>query len=147
MTKFYITGTRRGLGFELEKILPTVKSLEECDVFINNKHDGFSQVDLLYKAAKLKKKIINIGSAASDWTKGYKESFRYGIEKKTLREVNDQLFWEGIDTCILNLGYFDTERVAHIEAVKMELDYVVELVMWVLDQPHRVKELTVVPRG
>ena len=95
--KFYITGTRRGLGKALSEKYNIVDNLNEADVFINCKHDGFSQVDLLYKAAELNKKIINIGSAASDWTKGYKDNFKYGIEKKTLREVNDQLFWEGID--------------------------------------------------
>ena len=92
--KFYITGTRRGLGKALSEKYNIVDNLNEADVFINCKHDGFSQVDLLYKAAELNKKIINIGSAASDWTKGYKDNFKYGIEKKTLREVNDQLFWQ-----------------------------------------------------
>ena len=117
--KFYITGTRRGLGKALSEKYNIVDNLNEADVFINCKHDGFSQVDLLYKAAELNKKIINIGSAASDWTKGYKDNFKYGIEKKTLREVNDQLFWQGIDTCIINYGLFDTPRVEHIDKKKM----------------------------
>ena len=80
--KFYITGTRRGLGKALSEKYNIVDNLNEADVFINCKHDGFSQVDLLYKAAELNKKIINIGSAASDWTKGYKDNFKYCIEKK-----------------------------------------------------------------
>ena len=143
--KFYITGTRRGLGFELAKILPTVDSLENCDVFINNKHDGFSQVELLYKAAELNKKIINIGSNSPDQNK--KKPHQYQVEKAALDVANDQLFYQGVDTTILRFGYFDTERVAHIDAIKMELDYVIEIVLWALDQPHRIKELTVVPRG
>ena len=57
MSKFYITGTRRGLGEALEKKHGNVGSLEECDIFINCKHDGFQQVDLLYQAADLNKKI------------------------------------------------------------------------------------------
>ena len=57
--KFSINGTRRGLGQALEKKYGNV-DLEDCDVFINCKHDGFSQVDLLYKAAELNKRIINI---------------------------------------------------------------------------------------
>ena len=143
--KFYITGTRRGLGKILSEKYDTVDSLQDCDVFINCKHDGFQQVELLYKAAELNKKIINIGSAASDWTKGYKENFRYGIEKKTLREVNDQLFWEGKDTCIINFGYFDSPRVAHIDKKKMSIEYCVSIIEWILDQPHRIKEITVCP--
>ena len=42
--KFYITGTRRGLGEALKNKLNCVDTLEECDVFINCKHDGFKQV-------------------------------------------------------------------------------------------------------
>ena len=48
--KFYITGIRRGLGKYLHDRLNVVETLEECDVFINCKHDGFTQVDNLYKA-------------------------------------------------------------------------------------------------
>ena len=143
--KFYITGTRRGLGKALSEKYNIVDNLNEADVFINCKHDGFSQVDLLYKAAELNKKIINIGSAASDWTKGYKDNFKYGIEKKTLREVNDQLFWQGIDTCIINYGLFDTPRVEHIDKKKMSIDYCVSIIDWVLQQKHRVKEITICP--
>jgi|SRR5210317_1295600 hypothetical protein len=145
MYKFYITGTRRGLGKILSEKYDTVDSLQDCDVFINCKHDGFQQVELLYKAAELNKKIINIGSAASDWTKGYKENFRYGIEKKTLREVNDQLFWEGKDTCIINFGYFDSPRSKDFDVKKMSIEYCVSIIEWILDQPHRVKEITVCP--
>ena len=143
--KYYITGTRRGLGEALKQKYLTVESLEECDVFVNCKHDGFTQVDLLYKAAELNKKIINIGSAASDWTKGYKDIFKYGIEKKTLREVNDQLFWQGVDTCIINYGFFDTPRSDHVDTEKMSVEYCVSIIEWILQQPHRVKEITVCP--
>ena len=48
--KHYITGTRRGLGQALTDYLECVDNLEECDIFINCKHDGFSQVELLYEA-------------------------------------------------------------------------------------------------
>ena len=60
--KFFITGTRRGLGAALLDYYGNCNSLEECEVFINCKHDGFKQVELLYKAAELGKRIINIGS-------------------------------------------------------------------------------------
>jgi len=129
----------------LSETYPTVSSLKESDMFINCKHDGFEQVELLYKAAKLNKRIINIGSAASDWTKGYKDNFRYGIEKHTLRKVNDQLFWQGVNTTILNFGYIDTERSAHVDRPKLPLTYVAEVIDWVIYQPYRVKELTICP--
>lgn len=145
--KFFITGTRRGLGKYLLQSYHCVNTLEESDLFINCKHNGFEQVELLYKAAELKKRIINIGSVASDWTKGKKSKFRYAIEKKTLRDVNDQLFFEGVETTILNLGYIDTESVSHIVQNKMSLEYIKELIDWVLAQEHRIKEITVIPKG
>ena len=58
--KFYITGTRRGLGKALAEKYGNCENLEDCDVFVNCKHDCFSQVELLYDAAALGKKIINI---------------------------------------------------------------------------------------
>ena len=54
--RYYITGTRRGLGAFITNLpeLNTganriVDNLDDCDIFINCKHDGFSQVDLLYE--------------------------------------------------------------------------------------------------
>ena len=51
--KFYITGTRRGLGKALKDIYGCTDTLDQCDVFINCKHNGFEQVNLLYQAAEL----------------------------------------------------------------------------------------------
>ena len=137
--KFYITGTRRGLGEALKQKYDTVSTLEECDIFINCKHDGFEQVDMLYKAAALNKRIINIGSHASDFTYLHK----YAVEKRALREANNQLFIAGKKTTCLNFGYFDTERSAHKDVEKMHLDYVIDVIEWVLIQEYNVKELTV----
>jgi|TARA_B110000858_G_C17428609_1_gene304426 hypothetical protein len=144
--KFYITGTRRGLGQALSQIYNSTETLEECDVFINCKHEGFGQVDMLYKACDLGKKVINIGSYASDWIyHPDKEKFIYAIEKKALRDANSQLFDNGYDTCCLNLGYFDSPRVSHIDTKKMSINYCIDIIEWVLEQEYRVKELTVCP--
>jgi len=142
MTKFHITGTRRGLGKALLDKYGNC-SFEECDVFINCKHDKYSQVDLLYKAAEMDKRIINIGSNSPDETKNTARP--YQIEKFALDKANEQLFYQGVDTTILRLGYFDTPRVEHINAKKMSIEYVVGIIEWVLQQPHRVKEITVCP--
>lgn len=141
--RFYITGTRRGLGQALADQYGCVDTLEECDVFINCKHDGFSQVEQLFRAAELGKRIINIGSNSADENK-YTPS-RYQIEKAALDKANDQLFYQGVNTTIVRFGYFDSPRVASIEADKMSIDYCVEVIDWILFQPHRVKEITVCP--
>lgn len=147
MSKFFITGTRRGLGKALEEKYGNCKSIEECDIFINCKHDKFSQIDLLYKAAKLNKIVLNIGSYASDWIyHPSKEEYRYGVEKRALRDANSQLFDNGYKVTCVNLGYFDTERSKDIDAgKKMTLNYVIETLEWILSQPYRVKEITVTP--
>jgi len=141
--KFYITGIRRGLGKALKDKLGCVDSLEECDVFINCKHDGFKQVELLYDAAALDLKIINIGSNSPDQNKS--KPHVYQIEKGALDKANDQLFYQGIDTTIIRFGYFDSPRVEHIKDKKMSIEYCVSIIEWILKQEHRVKELTVCP--
>jgi len=141
--KFYITGTRRGLGEKLKEKYNTVNTLEECDIFINCKHDGFTQVELLYKAANLGKKIINIGSNSPDQDKS--KPHIYQIEKSALDKANEQLFYQNVNTSIIRFGYFDSPRVAKVDSKKMSLEYCVSIVNWVLEQPHRIKEITVCP--
>lgn len=141
--KFYITGTRRGLGQVLSILYNTVDTLEECDVFINCKHDGFEQVELLYKAAELNKRIINIGSNSPDQTKH--RPHIYAIEKSALDKANEQLFYQGVNTTIIRFGYFDSPRVEHIDKPKMSIEYCISIIDWILEQPHQVKEITVCP--
>lgn len=144
--KFYITGTRRGLGKYLADNLVCVDSLEQCDVFINCKHDQFTQVDMLYQAVRLGKRVINIGSAASDWTYGTEwKAMAYAIEKKALREANKQLYWEGANTTCINFGFFDSERSLEFDLPKMTIEYCADVIQWILAQPYRVQEITVTP--
>jgi NADP-dependent 3-hydroxy acid dehydrogenase YdfG len=141
--KFYITGTRRGLGKALEKKYGNCEHLEECDIFINCKHDGFNQIRLLYKAAKLNKKIINISSNAGDGNKTYQHM--YAIEKSALDKANEQLFYQNVYTTSVRFGWFDSPRVEEYNGKKMSIEYCVEVIDWVLNQPHRVKEITIIP--
>lgn len=143
MKKIYITGTRRGLGQALMDYYGNCNSLEECDIFINCKHEGFQQVDLLYKAAYLNKRIINIGSNSPDENK--KKPHAYQIEKFALDKANEQLFYQGVNTTIIRFGYFDSPRVEQIDAKKMSIDYCCSIIHWILQQPHRVKDITVCP--
>ena len=140
---YYITGIRRGLGQRLWEEYGSVDKLEDCDVFINCKHDGFDQVKLLYRAAELNKRIINIGSNSPDESK--KRPHIYQIEKFALDKGNEQLFYQGVNTTLIRFGWFDSPRVAHIAVRKMPISYCVSIIKWVLDQPHRVKEITVSP--
>jgi len=140
LNKIHITGARRGLGLALAEEYNNVPMCD-CEVFINCKHDN--QVDLLYEAAEKGKRIINIGSNSPDEQK--KVPHKYAIEKGALDKANDQLFYQGVDTTIVRFGYFDSPRVSHIVANKLDIDYCVYIIDWILDQPHRIKDITVVP--
>ena len=143
MTKFYITGTRRGLGKALEEKYGNVGNLEDCDIFINCKHDGFDQVRLLYKAASQGKRIINIGSNSSD---GFKtRPHIYAVEKAALDKANEQLYYSGVNTTNIKFGWFDSPRVEQYNGYKMSIDYCVSVIDWIVNQPHKVKEITITP--
>ena len=145
--KFYITGNRRGLGKYLSDRLNVVKTLEECDVFINCKHED--QVDKLYEVYELNKeegydiRVINISSNSGDGIKRFPH--KYAVEKMALDAANEQLFYLGMNTTCLRFGWLDTERVSEVEAHKMSLKSALDTLEFVLLHPHRVKELTVVP--
>ena len=144
--KHYITGTRRGLGKMLTNEyydLNCVSTLEECDIFINCKHDGFSQVNLLYEAAEMSKRILNIGSNSPDGNKNFPHI--YAVQKSALDKANEQLFYQGVNTTIVRFGYLDTPRVEHIDKKKIYVSYACEVIFWILNQPHRVKDITICP--
>lgn len=140
---YYITGTRRGLGKALADLYGNCGSLQDCDIFINCKHDGFQQVTLLYHAAELNKRIINIGSNSPDQTKYTVHP--YQVEKAALDKANEQLFYQGVATTIVRFGYFDSPRVELVKDKKMSIEYCCEVIDWILKQPHRVKDITVCP--
>ena len=141
--KYYITGTRRGLGKALEEKYGNCGSLEECDVFINCKHIGFDQVYSLYEAADLNKRIINISSNSGDGIKN--KPHVYAIEKNALDKANEQLYYQGIDTTSVRFGWIDTPRVQGVEEQKMSVEYCISVIDWILQQPHKIKEITITP--
>jgi len=141
--KYYITGTRRGLGKILKDSLNSVSTMEECDVFINCKYDGFNQVELLYDATELGKRVINIGSNVSNMS--YNKRSRYQIHKAALDKANTQLFYAGHNITNVKFGYFDSPNVSDVQAEKMSLQYCRDVILWILEQPHRIKSITVTP--
>ena len=141
--KFFITGTRRGLGKALEEKYGNCGSLEECDVFINCKHIGFDQVYYLYEAADLNKRIINISSNSGDGIKN--KPHMYAVEKNALDKANEQLYYQGINTTSVRFGWIDTPRVQGVEEQKMSVEYCISVIDWILQQPHKVKEITITP--
>ena len=85
--KYFITGTRRGLGYALKQKYGCCENLESCDVFINCKHDDFEQVRQLYVASQYDIKIINIGSNSPDQSKD--KPHPYQVQKAALDIANN----------------------------------------------------------
>ena len=141
--KFYITGTRRGLGEALAVKYGNCNSLDECDVFINCKHDDFKQIELLYEAANLNKRIINISSNSGDGNKPWPHI--YAVQKSALDKANEQLYYQGINTTCVRFGLFDTPRSQMFKEEKMSVEYCVSVIDWILQQPHKIKDITITP--
>ena len=158
--KFLITGHTSGIGkaifdkfggiglsrqtlFDISKhdIKPYLK---DCDIFINNAfsdQNPWAQTNLVYEAKEIKQ--IVIGSNTTDQTKH--KPHPYQSAKLALENSCNQLFYLGHDITLIKLGWVDTPRTKEVIDKKIDVDYVVNLIEWILKQPYRIKEITVVP--
>ena len=168
--KVYITGTSRGIGLELkslpfdvigttraegfdiekdyEKVLSSILE-SNSDVFINNAHDGFHQVEMLntmFTAWQHKegKHIINIGVDTvpyTDWQVVYRQ---YPIEKMALHAQCEMLHNDNERKCKITnlaLGYVDTEFNKDHVGPKLSYDEILNTVEWIVEQPAEIKQL------
>ena len=140
-------GFSRSNGYDIGKNRKIIESASTIDVFINNAYEEFFQVELLYGLINsgYKGKVINISSNSSDGIKN--QIHPYAISKYALDKASEQLFYRGYNVTNLRLGWVDTPRVAEKakDKKKIPTDYVVNIIEWVLNQPHRIKEITITP--
>lgn len=131
-----LTGHTAGLGAALYERLPQarvfsrsngyninslddrcriVDELADCNVFINNAHNGFGQISLLQQVFTAwqdqPKLILNIGSRASEYSYGV--NWTYSAEKAALMDLTKSLTLLGKPCRITTLcfGYIGTERI------------------------------------
>lgn len=144
--KVSITGHTSGLGQELYNLFPdatvfsrsnghdlskpgTIQRIalqaHTSDVFINNAHYQYAQVDLLYTMFNLwkheNKLIVCVGSISSDGNKNYPHD--YSIQKSALEKACDQLNNVKGKNCriiLIKPGYIDTPRVRWVEEPKID---------------------------
>lgn len=133
MSTIAITGHSRGLGrylakelsfghdimmplSRIENISSLVDEIRHCDVFINNAHSGFSQVELFLSLYRLwrcdsSKLIINIGSRAAE--PNISLGFEYSASKAALMHaVKSTVFLDEGKLCrvsLLNLGLLNSD--------------------------------------
>jgi len=118
-----VVGLSRSNGFDIRRFDSICERVQECDIFINNAYDRYSQVDLLYAVYDMwkdeDKKIINISSMSSEGTKKYIHP--YAVHKKALDAASDQIFCQKNKCKILNVkpSWIDTPRVKRFNTEKM----------------------------
>jgi short-subunit dehydrogenase len=116
-----VVGLSRSNGFDIRKIDKIIERIDECDVFINNAYDRYSQVDLLYAVYDMwkdkEKKIINIGSLASMGIRDYLQP--YAIHKKALHEAHTQIAYQQnkCKSYIFNIGYITDSQTDVAELI------------------------------
>jgi len=140
--KFGGVGLSKSTGFDIsfDDITPY---FENTDVFVNNAYDYcnyWSQVNLVYKAANVKKQIV-IGSMASDYAlTNTDKALEYTTLKEAVKAASFQLFAQGKDITLLRPGYVDTSAVKDVTCAKIEPEYIADIIEWILKQPYRIKE-------
>lgn len=150
--KAAITGTTRGLGcslsrhFQREMVFGEIVRIDRpdfditkdqekiveiskgCEVFVNNAHSGYAQTELLYQLFEANRDrncvLLNIGSVSADGDR--KDVNPYAIQKKALDAACTQLQLVPSKCKVIQikLGRMETDMVAHIDAPKMNLDFV-----------------------
>jgi len=143
--KIAITGHTSGIGKSLHEIYPDsigfsrstghdistvdgrfkiINDSQDCDIFFNNAHLGFSQITLLYQLwnewQDKDRTIVCISSDASNYN--HNEAKPYSIHKRALEDACLQLQHAGKPCKVICVkpGYVDTPRVEMIDAKKMD---------------------------
>lgn len=117
-----------------------VEASKDCDLFVNNAHSGFAQVDLLFKLQESwrdKKRIIaNIGSSITmRWDLKNRDP-RYRNEKLALDDACEFLWnrdaWPHI--MLFKPCAADTPRMAHWSGNKVNPDDFADFLLFCLNQ-------------
>jgi hypothetical protein len=117
-----------------------VEEIQDCDVFVNNAHAGFSQVDLLFKAQESwrgkKKIIVNIGSSITMRWDTKNRDPRYRNEKLALDDACEFLWnrdpWPQI--MLFKPCAADTPRMSHWSGEKVSPEEFAEFLYLCLNQ-------------
>jgi len=152
MARIAITGHSRGLGSYLsnelsyehhivlplsriENISSLVDEIRHCDIFINNAHSGFSQVELFLGLYRLwrcdsSKLIINIGSRAAE--PNISLGFEYSASKAALMHaVKSAVFLDEGKLCrvsLLNLGLLNSDLPSlSYDSVLLVINHIISL--------------------
>jgi NAD(P)-dependent dehydrogenase (short-subunit alcohol dehydrogenase family) len=146
-----ILGLSRKNGYDIQDADHILSAAESADVLINNAYQGVDQCILLEKFffawQNEKKKIINIGSTCTRFSRAQKElddqPWPYRDHKLALEKLFRKLFDIPSDCSIhlLTLGLVDTPMVEHLDQKKLSAG---KIAAWVQEmiKDQDLKEIT-----
>lgn len=144
-------GFSKSNGYDITNKDDRIKIIKEaidCDVFINNAHEGFAQVELLnemFDAWKMEDKlIINIGVDTVPYTNWQVVHKQYPVEKMALHAQCEMLQNDNDRKCKITnlaLGYVDTEFNKEHNGPKLSYTDIIETIKWIADQKAEIKQL------
>lgn len=150
-----ILGFSKSNGYDITNKDDRIKIINEsmdCDVFINNAHQGFGQVELLmemFDTWRMENKlIINIGTdsvPAVAWKVVHQQ---YPIEKASLHSAVDLIQQDKdrkIKLTLLALGHVNTEFNKDYTGSKLSYKSITDTIEWIANQPGEVKSLVLSP--
>tara|TARA_Y100001937_G_scaffold116982_1_gene169639 strand:+ start:503 stop:1042 length:540 start_codon:yes stop_codon:yes gene_type:complete len=150
-------GCGRGDGGDITTLEGRTMILHQamnCDVFINNAHDGFSQVEMLnmmYTAWKDKedKLIINIGTDAVPYTNWQVVHRQYPVEKMALHAQSELLQNEQRKCKIttLALGHVNTEFNKEYDGAKLSYNNIIDNIKWIISNESEIKFMVISARN
>jgi NADP-dependent 3-hydroxy acid dehydrogenase YdfG len=159
---YNIVGLSRSTGFDLSKFHEKsfqdklYHILKDVDIFINNAHLLYTQIDILYFAydewRSKNKTIINISSTSGDKAQDKKQQLSYQIEKIALDEACKQLD-SGSKCKVINIrpGWVDTPAAKNyyrpIGITMLKPQDVADIVAYILNQPNEIyiKNISIEP--
>lgn len=150
---FDAIGFSRSNGYDISHPDAIVEMIDDCEIFINNAHNGFNQVTLLYKIWKKwqddEKLIICISSNSSDGIKN--RVHPYAIEKAALDRACEQLNNQKklCKVMCIKPGWMDTPRVKLVTEKKIDIIHIRQIIDLSIDgwknKTFFVSALTVIP--
>lgn len=118
-----VIGFSRSQGYDIlspQDRKRIISQSQDCDVFINNAHNGFGQtymlLDLFHSWKNTDKTIVNVGSVIAEDTtilKNYEHLLEYQIQKKSLKVLHNDLsnLNYSVKLKYVYFGYVGTERI------------------------------------
>ena len=144
-------GFSRSNGYDIvEQFNSIVRAVKKCDVFVNNAHQGYMQVELLNAVFEMwkddpNKTIVNI-SSLSKYPGLSGNQTGYSATKAALSHQAFILMFKTDRKCRMiniNPGYVETDMIANIPGIetksKITPEECASSIVWAINQPQHIE--------